>query len=585
MKNKYTNEPKKPNAENVALENEQNDEDIFNAILMFIIGGLFLPVVLIRLLMPILYSNPKAWQAFEWKAKMLRLSIVGVSLCGGEIWFITNSDIHLSALYISILLILFWTFVSPISYWYLIHQLRIVEEDIDKGVFSIHHLSATKRAILSNAFESAWRKFKNLNFMIPLRTENGKAVIGISANPIDHRRKFARKTRPIENLLTEHQDGDFIISTQRADSPTSQLVIGSTGSGKTRLLSRMALSALADEWRVIIIDFKGGEDEKRVYSSLLNRLPENQSGRNLRVKNFPGEPIDLFRGSKKEIADKLISCLPPQSNSDGDYYRQRAVKAIQAVITRSSAPAPSNIDEVLKRIRNGASYADDELDREMFSQKEKGIPVGQILSESIGARFEPMRRGGEWGTSNGFSWDDDWDLAVFSFDATNDLEVKLGDLVLMDFDIWLQSPNRERNPKPILLICDEAGALNRLPDGTRNLVNIVARGRSKRVGAIIASQTLTSLGINYEELNQQIAIKWLGRMANPEDLINTIGTKSVMESTYEYGDRGWNVPKSGRVQRGYIVEPDTIRQLPTFFWNLSEGGKTTFVFAPPLDFK
>ena len=336
---------------------------------------------------------------------------------------------------------------------------------------------------------------------------------------------------------------------------------------------------------MVIIDFKGGTDEKQIYSSLLERLNDSSAPVNHRVKNFPGEPIDLFRGSKNEIADKLISCLPPQTNSDGDYYRQRAVRAIQAVITRSSAPAPVNIDEVIKRIRNGASYADDELDREMFSQKERGVPVGQILAEAIGARFEPMRRGGEWGTSGGFSWEDDWDLAVFSFDATNDLEVKLGDLILLDFDIWLQSVNRERNPRPILLICDEAGALNRLPDGTKNLVNIVARGRSKRVGAIIASQTLTSLGLNYAELNQQIAIKWLGRMANPEELINTIGTKSVMESTYEYSERGWNLPKSGRVQRGYIVEPDTIRQLPTFCWNLSEGGKTTFVFAPPLDYK
>ena len=585
MRNDHSNnqQPQKPVNENTDPKGES--DDFFEMFLVFIIGVLFLPIFIIRMLMPVLYSNSKTWQVFEWRRNILLSTFGGLVLSFFEYQIISKSDIHPTPISVSILLILFWIFMSPFAFWYLIHNLKVVEEDIDKGVFSVHHLSSTKKAILDNSFSSAWRKFKKLNFLIPLRTESGKSVIGISANPIDHRRRYARKTRPFENQLMEHQDGDFIITTQRPESPTSQLVIGSTGSGKTRLLSRMALSALADNWRVVIIDFKGGTDEKQIYSSLLERLNDSNASVNHRVKNFPGEPIDLFRGSKNEIADKLISCLPPQTNSDGDYYRQRAVRAIQAVITRSSAPAPVNIDEVIKRIRNGASYADDELDREMFSQKERGVPVGQILAEAIGARFEPMRRGGEWGTSGGFSWEDDWDLAVFSFDATNDLEVKLGDLILLDFDIWLQSVNRERNPRPILLICDEAGALNRLPDGTKNLVNIVARGRSKRVGAIVSSQTLTSLGLNYAELNQQIAIKWLGRMANPEELINTIGTKSVMESTYEYSERGWNLPKSGRVQRGYIVEPDTIRQLPTFFWNLSEGGKTAYVFAPPLDYK
>jgi hypothetical protein len=327
-----------------------------------------------------------------------------------------------------------------------------------------------------------------------------------------------------------------------------------------------------------VLEFKGGAEEKYEYST----LPEFLSDQNLIVKNFPGEPIDMFRGSRVDIADRLISCLPAPTGGDGDYHRQRAIRAINAVIVRTTAQVPRDVEEVLRRIRNGEAYADDELDREMFKQKEKGVPVGQILAESIASRFEPLRRKGEWSTSGGFSWSDEWDLAVFSLDATREQEVRLGDLILMDFDMWLKSVEREKQSKPILLICDEAGVLEKLPLGSVNLLNIVARARSSRVGVVIASQTLSSLGANYVGINEQIGMKWIGRTSNPEELINTIGTRDVVEASYELNNEGWQLPKSGRQQRSYIVDPDVIRSLRTFYWNVSEAGKNRFIYAPPL---
>lgn len=520
---------------------------------------------------------------FIWRIKEIHMKIAIATLLLTPLSFVFlilgikkfSLDNYLFSL---VMLMLYWICLTPAALVVSSFELSKIQGDISEYRFPINYLAATQSAILNNAFSRAKRFFMKNNNLLPLFANNGRSVLGVDAHPKDLRFRKLRRRLPDRYALDSIKSNELITFNQDATSPKSQLVIGGTGSGKTRLLSRMALASLAEDWRVVIIDFKGGEEEKSEFSSLPEFLPD----RNLIVKNFPGDPIDMFRGSRVDIADRLISCLPAPTGGDGDYHRQRAIRAINSVITRTGASVPRDVEEVLRRIRNGEAFADDELDREMFKQKDKGVPVGQILAESIASRFEPLRKSGKWATSGGFSWSDPWDLAVFSLDATREQEVRLGDLILMDFDMWLKSPERELQPKPILLICDEAGVLEKLPLGSVNLLNIVSRGRSSRVGAVIASQTLSSLGANYVGLNEQIGMKWIGRTTNPEELINTIGTKDVLEASYEWNETGWQLPKSGRQQRSYIVDPDVIRSLRTFYWNVSEAGKNRFVFAPPL---
>lgn len=559
---------------------DPNPDDSTN--LSHILVFLFFPIIMTAYFWTTQFSTKsRTWRVKEIskRIKLAHLVSIPVALLSLYLGFTTFSFSHIQ--YLVIAIIFFWIASIPTAFAIVSMKLTEIAGDISESRFSVKYLSATQRAMRNQAFERAHRKFESLSFQLPIYSSTNKSVVGLDAHPTDYRPKQMRKNLPDVYRLDSVVEGDFVIFDQDKGSPKSQLVIGGTGSGKTRLLSRMASAALAEDWRVVIVDFKGGQEEKLEYSSLGKFVPT----KNTRVVNFPGVPIDLFRGTKKDIADRMISCLPPATGGDGDYYRQRAVRAISAVITRTSAPAPKDVETVLERIRMGEAYADDELDREMFKQKEKGIPVGHILAEGIAARFEPIRGTGEWATTGGFSWSDPWDLAVFSLDATRETEVRLGDLILMDFDMWLKSDDRETQPKPILLIVDEAGVLEKLPTGSVNLLNIVARGRSSRVGVVIATQTLASLGANYVGLNEQIASKWIGRTVNPEELINTIGTKDVLEVAYEWSQEGWENPKSGRMQRAYIVDPDQIRQLKTFYWSYSEGGKNRFVYAPPLNYR
>jgi hypothetical protein len=556
--------------------NEENKdfEKIFEVILFF----LFLPVGIAHYQTIHFSTRESIWRIKEYR-KEIAIALTILTPISVIFLWLGITRFSTDNYYFSLLMLaMYWVCLIPLALLVSSFGLSKIAGDISESRFPIKYLAATQSALLSNAFSRANREFIKLNRLLPIYCLNGRSVLGVDAHPRDFRFRQMRKRLPDRYVMDSIKSGELIVFNQDPQSPKSQLVIGGTGSGKTRLLSRMALASLAEDWRVVVVDFKGGDEEKMEFSSLPSFLPE----KTLNVKNFPGDPIDMFRGSRIDIADRLISCLPAPTGGDGDYHRQRAIRAINAVIIRTGADIPRDVEEVLNRIRNGEAYADDLLDREMFKQKEKGIPVGQILAESIASRFEPLRKSGEWTTSGGFSWSDDWDLAVFSLDATREQEVRLGDLILMDFDMWLKSSERERQPKPILLICDEAGVLEKLPLGSVNLLNIVARGRSSRVGVVIASQTLASLGANYVGLNEQIGTKWIGRTSNPEELINTIGTRDVVEASYEWDEQGWQLPKSGRQQRSYIVDPDVIRGLRTFYWNVSEAGTNRFIYAPPL---
>jgi hypothetical protein len=100
---------------------------------------------------------------------------------------------------------------------------------------------------------------------------------------------------------------------------------------------------------------------------------------------------------------------------------------------------------------------------------------------------------------------------------------------------------------------------------------------------VIASQTVLGLGKIGDELIEGIPIRWLGRSSSPQKIIDLVGTEDVIEGNFDHGDNGWNPATSAKAQKAYIVDPDAIRSLPTFVWNLSKGGKNVYVYAPPLN--
>ncbi|TRZ85129.1 MAG: ATP-binding protein [Streptomycetaceae bacterium] len=460
------------------------------------------------------------------------------------------------------------------------YELSVVQSEIFKGKFDLAILDSVRRAILMNAFARAHRIFSKFTFILPRENSREEKVIGITANPVDHRLRQDRKNAPDISTLTKYLDGNLINFPLNPTSSAHHLVIAATGAGKSHLLSRMGACALDANWRVVFIDFKGGRQERELFSAIGCDTMKTKP----RVKNWPGDPIDLFRGSKEDIADRITGFLPAPTQGDGDFYRARMVRALWAVIVYTSAPAPTNVDEILIRVRNGNSFAEKAEDRAIFTQKEKGISVGDVIADGLANRLVPLQGVGHRATHSGFSWSDPWETAVFSLDATKESDLRIGAAILHDFDSWLRTPMRQDNPKPILFVVDEAGALGRI-NATHTLLSLVARARSTSVSVVISSQELGSLNKTGLELLNTGPIRWLGQTPSPQEMIDATGTKHVVETSYGEGDRGWNGKRSGRAQRAYAVDPDVIRDLPKFYWNISEGGKNIYAYVPPLNYQ
>jgi hypothetical protein len=563
------------------VEEVEKDEgsgmDEFIATILFV---LVLPLALAKYVTPRWAARPGVWRVKEMKNEIRKAIAWAVPLNLLAVVITWNEVKTQNWIFSCFGIIVLWISMAPGALSIASYELSVVQSEIFKGKFDLAVLDSVRRAILTNAFARAHRIFEKLKFMLPLEDSKKEKVIGITANPIDHRLRHDRKNAPDISTLTKYLDGDLISFPLNPTSSAHHLVIAATGAGKSHLLSRMGASALDANWRVVFIDFKGGRQERELFSAIGCDTMKTKPI----VKNWPGEPIDLFRGTKEDIADRITGFLPAPTQGDGDFYRARMVRALWAVIVYTSAPAPTNVDEILNRVRNGNSFAERAEDRAIFAQKEKGIPLGAQIAESLANRLDPLRGVGPRATHSGFSWSDPWETAVFSLDATKESDLRIGAAILHDFDSWLRTSMRQENPKPILFVVDEAGALGRI-NATHTLLNLVARGRSSGVSIVIASQTLGSLGLTGEELLNTGPIRWLGQTPSPQEMIDATGTKHVIETSYAEGDRGWNGKRSGRAQRAYAVDPDVIRDLPKFYWNISEGGKNIYAYVPPLNYQ
>jgi TraM recognition site of TraD and TraG len=558
-------------------KNEGSGMDEFIATILFV---LVLPLALAKYVTPRWAARPGVWRIKELKTE-IRKAIAWAIPINFIALVITWNELKTQNWIFSCFgIIVLWISMVPGALAIASYELSVVQSEIFKGKFDLAILDAVRRAILTNAFARAHRIFSKFTFILPRENSREDKVIGITANPVDHRLRQDRKNAPDISTLTKYLDGDLINFPLNPKSSAHHLVIAATGAGKSHLLSRMGACALDANWRVVFIDFKGGRQERELFSTIgcdtMKKKP--------RVKNWPGDPIDLFRGSKEDIADRITGFLPAPTQGDGDFYRARMVRALWAVIVYTSAPAPTNVDEILNRVRNGNSFAERAEDRAIFGQKEKGIPVGDVIAEGLANRLDPLRGVGPRATHSGFSWSDPWETAVFSLDATKESDLRIGAAILHDFDSWLRTPMRQENPKPILFVVDEAGALGRI-NATHTLLNLVARGRSSGVSVVISSQTLASLQKIGEELLNTGPIRWLGQTPSPQEMIDATGTKHVVETSYGEGDNGWNGKRSGRAQRAYAVDPDVIRDLPKFYWNISEGGKNIYAYVPPLNYQ
>lgn len=395
-----------------------------------------------------------------------------------------------------------------------------------------------------------------------------KDAIGIRVNPIPTAMPYTGSTKISPDELGAVANDDFALFPLNESSPSHHLLIGATGSGKTTLILRMIESALNRNWKVAVIDLKG---DTRDVPRFLNLTSGEK-----KVVHFPSQNLQFWEGSKDEVSERVISMIPDNSEP---FYLNRNIAAIRAVISRSDLPVPKSSSELISRLRLPKDATADPNDFKLLTTKERGISIGEQVANDFTSYLQPIMMA-EQSSQSSFSWNSDWDLALFTLDSFQPSWLRLGKVILNDFSLWMLSQTRLESLRPTLLIIDEASALTR--GGTPPVLPaLLQRARSAQVSLVLASQTYTAFGESMNEIINSGAIRWLGSSSKVEEMVSATGTTSITESGHQQVDGRYSGVISHREQKQFLIDPDLVRSLPTFHWLVSERQKVSHLFVPP----
>jgi ABC-type dipeptide/oligopeptide/nickel transport system ATPase subunit len=454
----------------------------------------------------------------------------------------------------------------PMANLFLLHKLNFISRKLSRGVLEPSKASAVKKARFLHSAKYAEIGYSRSS----LKNGISSNVIGRRVEPIDCVLPTLGEPEVTDSELTSVLSSQDAIFPLNGISPDHHLVIGQTGSGKTTLITRMAKAALSEGWKVVIIDLKGDPND---VSKILN-LESDQS----KVRHFPTSSFNFWRGTPHEIAERMISFFPMDSEP---YYLNRNSNAIHAMISRSDLLPPTSVEELIDRIRNGLKHSKTQSDINFFSTKDRGTPIGEIIANDLSIYLDPIRNI-ERNSMYRFHWHDDWNLALFTLDGFEPSSLKIADSLLHDFGSWIFSDQRSLKKSPILLIVDEASAFSALPR-VPILSALIQRARSAQVSLVYASQNLSAFRDEKDNLLHSGAIRWLGSSSEVGEMIEATGTKSVVESGFQFDDQKYTGTVTHRSQKEFKIDPDFVRELPTFHWFVSARGKVSSIFVPPLD--
>ncbi len=124
-----------------------------------------------------------------------------------------------------------------------------------------------------------------------------------------------------------------------------QVVIGMPGMGKTVTLLRLVYLAAKQGRQVVFLDCKGTDPRLPGLVAAAYRMANPHA----RVRVWPGEPFDLWRGSPAEITNKLLGTQVFAAEGGGVWYADLAARATQLAVEAPTSP-PRSSGEFMARL-------------------------------------------------------------------------------------------------------------------------------------------------------------------------------------------------------------------------------------------
>lgn len=361
---------------------------------------------------------------------------------------------------------------------------------------------------------------------------------------------------------------------------------GTTGSGKTTTLERIADGAMGNGCGLVIIDCKGGS-----LGVTARRLAERHGLPFTAVD--PGDPDTLgyepCRGTPSDIANKLIGSFT--FGDGGEIYKQIAMHAVPLIVrgldmagmpvTLQSIADTCDLNglRVLARKVEGDGGEPDAAQRmaladELSNLIDDNDPAGKNGILSLRHRFGALLQGAFRPL---FMGDDvlEWDVALETPNvvyislpvtaASEDVEL-MGRVLIQDIKQVCARRLRSvaQHPDvlliPTLVAIDEFAALAE----AKQIIDLLLQARQAALPLVLATQYVPQdpdLGKALFQSGLLIVHRLVAQDA--EDMAAQFGTRSEWKVTYQTDwEQGTTQKGSIRDVQGYVIHPNVLRSLP-----------------------
>lgn len=399
--------------------------------------------------------------------------------------------------------------------------------------------------------------------------------------PVDGRQALGMISRVTVKSIAEHfydvrrvpdwvnPTGRYVVMPQKA-AATRALLIAESGTGKTKFITGLVLSALEQGWPVFFLDAKGDPAD----ADELVAVAESYG----RTAVAAG-PWNLFNGTAEQITAKLMRLMPPPDGAN-QHYLDEIRGVLQAVQDKSPI---ASVGDLRHRLTNPGQFVRDAYDLSLVTK-----PVDRTGTETAGTRslqalmvaLRPLER---WINEDGWSYSQPKaDVTVVPLSPVDDAQARLGDLLMLDLRNFLASRLQDRIKTNVLVIVDEFPQLvtgSQDPGDTAG--SLFETARSANVGLILATQSPS--GLSNDETRRRRALTSgaaliFGRTKDPEDVVKYAGTFMRMEAS---GRATGEELGSARAQHTYVIPPQDVREANmAAFWVVQGGAIAPFRAFP-----
>jgi hypothetical protein len=341
------------------------------------------------------------------------------------------------------------------------------------------------------------------------------------------------------------------------------VILGASGSGKTETSMRIAHQvATQTDAPVLYLDAKGDRPAAERFCALMRA-----AGRRVRV--FPNEPFDAWRGDWRAIVNRLLEVIEFVPEGPAAYYRDIAKTALQLACNhpdgppRSSAELLGRLDYELLLNAHGPSTAVLSLPRDK---------IGQVR-----LRYEAFF--GQMGRALDGDWSfEDADAAYFLLDSVALGEDTAGAACLLFADFAHYFTMRKPRERFCLLFADEFSAIA----GASDIAMKVEQARSFNTGLVLIPQTPSGMGprTQRDRILGSVETLIVHALNEPEEIAALAGTRQAVELTHRYEEGIRHREGFARPEESPKVHPDRVRELDAgMAWVIRRGRATKVAVA------